>query len=310
MKKGILITRLITAAFAVALFISGCKKENSDTLSPEEEKEAAFYTTESEIESEVTFNDVFDNVMGVNSEVGMGGVGIFGKTSSSSQPDKNEVARMDSMPPCVTVTIVPLQPGVFPKTVTIDFGTGCFSHGHLRSGKIKTVYSGPLRNPGNSATTTFENFKIDSISVEGTHKITNSTNTTSGSNQRQFKIEVINGRLTKPNSNYTEWNTSRTNTQIEGNGSITPADDISQIRGIANGKVKRGNLLVLWNSEITEPLVKKFICRWISKGRIRTVRQGLPQNTPWVAVLDYGTGTCDNQASLTINGNTRQITLH
>lgn len=308
--KKILITRLMTIAFAAALLITGCKKEASDTLTPKEEEEAALSINESEVESEMTFNDVFDNVMGVNSELGMGGVGIFGKTSTNLQSDRSEISRMDSVPPCVMVTIVPQQPGVFPKTVTVDFGAGCFSHGHLRSGKIKTVYSGPLRNPGSSATTTFENFKIDSVSVEGTHKITNTTATTQGANQRQFKIEVINGKRTRPNGAYTEWNSTRTHTQIEGNGTIMPADDIFQVRGIANGKVKRGNLIVLWNSEITEPLIKKFTCRWISKGRIRTVRQGLPQNTPWTAVLDYGTGTCDNQATLTVNGNTRQITLH
>lgn len=309
MTKQTFTTRLLTAVLTASLFITGCKKEASDTLSQDEEKEAAVSINESETESEMAFNDVSDNVMGVNADLGMGGVGVFGKTTST-QTDKDVVSRVDSVPSCVSVTISPLQPGVFPKTVTIDFGAGCFSHGHLRSGKIKTVYSGPLRNPGSTATTTFENFKIDSISVEGTHKITNTTNNTPGANQRQFRIEVIDGKLTKPNGNCVQWNAVRSHTQIEGNGSVTPLDDIFQVRGTATGTVKRGNLIVRWNAEITEPLVKKFVCRWISKGRIRTVRQGLPQDTPWVAILDYGSGTCDNQATLSINGNIRQITLH
>lgn len=307
MKKRSLVTRLATAAFAATLFIIGCKKENSDTLSSQEEQQAALFTSESEAESEVMYDDVYDNVLGVNTELGFGGVGIFGRVATSAG---GREARLDTVPSCVTVTITPLQPGVFPKTVTLDFGAGCFSHGHLRSGKIKTVYTGPLREAGSSATTTFDNFKIDSVKVEGTHKISNTTNTTSGANQRQFKIEVINGKLTKPNDNYTEWDAVRTQTQIEGNGTLSPVDDILSVRGTAHGRVKRGNLIVLWGSEITEPLIKKFTCRWISKGRIRTVRDGLPANTPWVAVLDYGTGTCDNQATLTINGNTQQITLH
>ena len=309
MKKNSLLPRLTTMLIIATLSIISCKKESSDTLSAQEEEQAASFINESEIESEVTFNDVFDNVMGVNSEVGMGGVGVFGRTSSTSS-DRPETARTDTMPSCVTVTIVPQAPGAFPKTVTVDFGSGCFSHGHLRSGKIRTVYSGPLRNPGSSATTTFDNFKIDSVQVEGTHRITNTTGSTPGANQRQFKIEVIDGKLTRPNGNFSMWNSARTNTQIEGNGSVTPADDIFSIRGFANGKVKRGNLLVLWNAEITEPLIKKFICRWISKGHIKTVRQGLPQNSPWVSILDYGTGNCDNQATLSVNGNTQQITLH
>ena len=307
MKKLCFITRLTTVAFAATLLISGCKKENSDTLSSQEEQEAAIYSSESEADAEVAFNDVFDNVMGVNSELGTGGVGIFGRVAS---PRDGRVGGVDSLPPCVRVSIAPLQPGVFPKTVTIDFGAGCFSHGHLRSGKIQIVYTGRLLVPGSSATTTFIHYKIDSIEVGGTHVITNTTANTPGSNQKQFKIEVINGKLTWPNGNFAEWDAVRTNTQIEGNGTAVPADDIFSVRGHANGKVKRGNLIVLWDSEITEALVKKFICPWISKGRIKTVRRGLPQNTPWVAVLDYGTGVCDNKAALTINGNTRQITLH
>lgn len=301
-------TRLTIVAFTATLLFSSCKKETSGDLSATEEEQAATYTSESEIETEITFNDVFDNVMGVNSDVGTGGVGIFGRTSDTKESGRT--SGVDSMPPCTSVTITPLQPGVFPKTVTIDFGTGCFSHGHLRSGKIQTVYTNRLSIPGSMATTTFINYKIDSIAVEGIHKVTNTTGSTAGSNQRQYKVEVQNAKLTKPNGNYIEWNSVRTNTQIEGNGSVTPADDIFRLTGRANGRVKRGNLIVLWNSEITEPLIKKFICRWISKGSIKTIRQGLPQTTPWIAVLDYGNGTCDNLATLTINGITRQINLH
>lgn len=76
--KKISLTRLMTITFATALFIAGCKKESSDTLSAQEEEQAAVYTTESEAESEVTYDDVYDNVMGINSELGIGGTGVFG----------------------------------------------------------------------------------------------------------------------------------------------------------------------------------------------------------------------------------------
>ena len=80
-------------------------------------------------------------------------------------------------------------------------------------------------------------------------------------------------RLTKPNTgNYFQWNAVRTLiTQTEGNGTVIAADDIFKVTGnVANGKVKRGILIFLWNSEITEPLIKKYICSWISKGTIKT----------------------------------------
>lgn len=308
MKKIFFFTRLATVAFAATLFIIGCKKEASDTLSAGEEQQAAAFSGESEAESDGTFDDVSNNVMGVNTDVGIGGVGIFGRTASPSVSGRE--MNVDSVPSCVTITITPLQVGAFPKTVVLDFGAGCYSHGHLRSGKIKTVFTGPLREAGSVATTTFDNFKIDTVKVEGTHKITNTTATTAGSNQRQFKIEVTDGKLTKPNGNYAAWNSVRVNTQAEGNGTVSPLDDVFKVTGNASGRVKRENLIVSWNAEITEPLIKKFTCAWVSKGRVKSVRQGLPANTPWVAVLDYGSGACDNQATLTVNGNTRQITLH
>lgn len=307
MKRLSLAAQIAGVVIAATLVVVGCKKEASDTLSPQEEEQAATYTCQAEVDAEMAFDDVYDNVMGVNAELGLGGVGIFGRVASSPT---GRMTAVDSLPSCTTVTITPQQAGTFPKTVVLDFGTGCFSHGHLRSGKIRTVYTGPLREAGNSATTTFDNFKIDSLQVEGTQKITNTTNSTTGSNQRQFKLEVINAKLSRTNGDYSEWTATRTQTQIEGNGTMAPADDILSVQGTAHGRVKRGTLVVIWNSQIAEPLVKKYTCRWISKGKVRTVREGLPTNTPWVAVLDYGAGTCDNVATLTVNGNTQQITLN
>lgn len=303
MKKLSSISRLLTLIVAASLIFSSCKKEYSDTLTAKEEEEAANEASISETETEFAFNDVFDNVMGVNAEVGIGGVGVFGRIMTNGrllQPDSIR---------CFTVTVTP-QPTGFPKTVVIDFGNGCNSQGVNRSGKIITVYTGRLIHPGSSATTTFENYKINGLSITGTHVITNTTATVSGSNLRQFTVEVTNAKIIRPNGTYIQWDSKRVSTQVEGNGTLLPADDIFSIRGSAKGKVKTLDHLFQWNSEITEPLVKKFICHWISKGIIKVTRETLSANSPWVSVLNYGNGDCDNKATITINGNTRQISLH
>jgi hypothetical protein len=127
-----------------------------------------------------------------------------------------------------------------------------------------------------------------------------------------YRIEVANGKVTRPNGNYTEWNSVRTVTQIEGALTIAdPRDDIFRIEGSANGQVRTTTLAVRWESTITEALIRRVTCRWIVKGRVRTIRANLPNagNSPWVGVLDFGAGNCDNQATLTLNGVTRQITL-
>jgi hypothetical protein len=303
MKKTTLLTRLTTTFFAATLLVIGCKKESSSTLTQQEEEQVAVFTTESETEAQFAFDDVFNNVVGVNADLGTGGVGVFGRTADQPLTEK-----LDSIPTCVKVTITPLQPNVFPKTVVLDFGAGCTSHGHFRAGKITTVYTGRLLEPGKSATTTFDNYKIDSITVTGTHKISNTT--AAGANQRQFKIEVTDAKLSKTSGNYEEWNATRIQTQIEGNGTVLPADDIFRITGNSSGKTKKGDLLVSWTSEIQEPLIKKFTCPWFSQGTIKTERNGLPANSKWIGVLSFGDGTCDNKATLTVNGTTHQITLH
>lgn len=306
MKKSALFTRLIAAAFFGSLVMIGCKKENSGSLSPAEEEQAANYSSESETENEVVFNDVFDNVMGVNTDVGIGGTGIFGRVAANGRETGT-----DSLPSCTTVTITFLNaPAKFPVKIVIDFGVnGCLGRdGHMRYGKIITEYSGRLLEPGNSATTRFDGFKFDSISVQGTHKITNTT--TAGSNQRQFTIDIVDAKLTKPNGNYSLWSSQRVITQVEGNGTpLYPLDDIFKITGSAHGQVKHGDLIYAWRSEITEPLVKKFTCPWISKGVIKVRRETLSSNSQWVATLDYGTGDCDFLATLSINGVTKQIKL-
>ncbi len=306
MKKNFLLTQLMTVTLASFLLFA-CKKEKSESLSPGQEEQAANYNTESETENEVVFNDVFDNVMGVNNEVGVGGTGIFGRRTADGTMGRGMNA--DTIPSCLKVTITRLNlPEPFPVKIVLDFGNGCPGpDGHIRYGKIITVYSGKLIIPGRSAITTFDGFKVDSISVEGTHKITNTT--APGSNKAQFTVEVTDARLTHPNGNYSIWSNQRIITQVEGNGTVMPADDIFSIQGSAHGRVKKGNDLFAWQSEITEPLRKKYACHWISKGIIRIRRETLSTTSPWVAILNYGNGDCDYLATLTINGITHQIQL-
>ena len=290
--------------FSSLLVIASCSKEKSGTGTDAQEEEVSKVTGEADAEAETTFNEFFDDVMGVNNDVGVAGSGVFfGRTDSLSP-----------VPRCFTITITHPTSNPFPAKVVIDFGTtGCPGpDGRVRKGKIIIEYTNRLTVPGAMATATFQGFYVDAIHVEGTHKITNISGSPlpPANIARKFKVEVINGKLTKPNGDYTEWNSTRTLIQIE--GLLTPdlfRDDAFKIEGSANGRTLRGNLLVRWESTITEPLIRRFTCRWIVRGKIKTIRATLPSNSRWVALLDFGAGTCDNQATLTINGVTRQITL-
>jgi hypothetical protein len=277
---------------AGAVTFTACKKERSEV------KEALIETTVNENEATQAYEDVFDNTMGIGTETGedlgiTGGIGIFSRSTDFD----NTVARPDSGR-CFTIRVVPQTPGVFPKTVTIDFGTGCIGKdGKLRKGKIITVFTGPMRIPGSKASTTFDGYKVDSVAVAGTHQVENN----STSNNQIFTTRVLDGKLTWDSGRWIKWSSTKTVTQLEGNGTpLYPLDDVFSIVGAGRGENSRGNS---WAHEIIEPLIKKFTCRWISKGVVRI------RWNDTSALLNYGNGECDNKATINVNGTIREITL-
>ena len=301
----------LAALILVSLVVFGsCKKESSDEEKKQEEF-ASQASSEADAESDDIFNEVFDNVLGVNPDVGFGGTGVFGQMNPGNT---GGTARLTACPD-VTFTYTSGIPNTFPVKVVMDFGTGCVGRdGRTRSGRIITVYTNRLFVLGATATTEFADYTVDSIKVQGRHVITNQGEVISTSPsiciRHRWKVEVRDAKLTKPNGNYVEWKSTKTITQLE--GMCTPyihIDDIYKIEGGGSGKVKRGDLLIAWNSEITEPLIKKFSCRWLVKGTIRVMRLNLTTNSPWVAAINYGNGDCDNKATVTINGIPHIITL-
>jgi hypothetical protein len=301
MKTKLLTT--LSAVLLIAITFTACQKDTPSNLSPEEEESATLASSESDAESEIAFDDVFNNVMGVNADVALGGTGIFGGAAAGIDGQLNKTTA------CFTVTATNLTANqIFPLRIVIDFAGGCMGpDGRVRRGKIITEYSNRLITPGATATTTFDGYFLDSIKIEGTHKITNTSTATT----RQFTAEVINAKITRPSGNYAQRNGTRIVTQMEGLG--TPAiaiDDVFKIEGSATGTVKRGSRIIAWKSEIVEPLLKRFACRWITKGTITVKRETLASTSPWIATLDYGNGECDNKASLKINGKLLEIILH
>lgn len=298
------LTRITSIALLSGILVfSACKKESSSDSAADKETYAAA-TGQAQSEADVVFDDVFNNVVGVDAEVGVGaGVGIFSSsTTTDGAVETNGVNGADSTR-CFTVSYTQLAaPARFPLQITLDFGTGCTARdGRTRKGKIITVYTGPLIISGNSSTTTFDGYQVDSIKVQGTHKVQN----VSSSNNRAFKITVTGAKLTKPNGNYSEWNSEKTITQTEGNGTpLFPLDDVFSVTGASNGAVQKNGLLFQWSTEVTNPLIKKFLCRWFVQGTVVLRKSNSP-----VAELNYGTGTCDNKATLTVNGVVREITL-
>ncbi|MBK7432459.1 MAG: hypothetical protein IPI66_00290 [Chitinophagaceae bacterium] len=291
MKKTM---NLATWLAAFALFgtfvLSGCKKDNSSAITesnPAEEANTLTATTE-EAETDAQFDDVFNITASMNtSQVGED-LGLGSNVSGLFELGANT----PSNPPCFTIEVVPNIPGVFPKTVTIDFGTGCLGRdGKFRKGKIVSIYTNRMLVPGAKVSTTFVGYYVDSFHIEGTH-ITENTST---SNMQGWKNTVIDGQVTNTITNrWVKWNTTKNVLQIEGNGTPRlPLDDVYKITGFGRGSNSAGHS---WAALVMEPLIKKFTCRWIVKGTVKLIRDGRE------ALLDYGNGNCDNLAIIYING--------
>jgi len=288
--------------YALILFcIVACQKDDKVTDSPEDRQEFATATSASDADAQIIFDDVLENVVGVNSEVAIGGTGVFAPNVAHESGSGPLSVEGDSAK-CYVLTVTHLNENeFFPAKVEIDFGAGCTGHdGITRKGKIIIVYSKHLILPGATATTTFDGYYVDGIHVEGTHLITNN----SSANGLALSVKVTNAKLTFENGNYTEWNTEKNWIQSQGFGTVQPSDDIFELSGSSNGSTKRGEKFYQWTAATTTPLVKKFTCKHIVQGSIT-----FSKNNSGTAVLDYGDGSCDNKATLTAGNWSLEITL-
>lgn len=267
--------KVISAAlsvFAVGVFFSSCKKDKKED--PNDQPQAIQLSVANNI-AEAGYDDAFEVVLSDGAANGVAGKGQS----------------------CATVSFNNADPNTFPKIMTIDFGTGCTTNGILRKGKIIATLSGKIRTAGTTISVTFDNYYVNGFKLEGTLSITNN----SGGNGLGFTTQTTNGKLTYPDASYYTHTGSHTLTQTAGAGTpLDFSDDTFSLTGSGTTASSAGNSLTV---SITTPLVKKLDCKNIVSGV-----QAFTYNTV-SGTLDYGTGTCDNLATLTIGSYTQEVTL-
>jgi len=200
------------------------------------------------------------------------------------------------LPPCATVTVT----GAFPnKLIVIDFGTICTFNGVTRSGKINISLSDSIKKPGSVANITFTNYVVNGHKKEGELTLTN----TSVLPGRSVHRKMVNGKITRLlDGKFWLHNGEQDITQTAGVGTPQRADDAFSIEGNSTVTNSAGQSRT---TTILEALQKKVSCHFIDKGKIKV------QGPNHFAIIDFGNGTCDNKATLSIDGNPpRDITLH
>lgn len=261
-------------ALPSVFFFASCEKE----AEPDPEFDTTFKMTEDQAISESINDDATT---------------VFFETSVNAGLYRvNGTAETTNILSCATVTVTPQN--TFPKTITVDFGAGgCVSNdGISRKGKINITLSNYLHNPGTTAVMTFENYYTAGFKVEGTITWTN----TSTQNGISWTRQITNGRVTEPLSGY-YWTHEGTKNVTQTAGANTPLnllDDVYSVTGTHTVTNPAGKTRTV---TITEALEKKTTCHNVSKGKMKI------QATTHFAILDYGDGTCDNIATITIDGN-------
>lgn len=189
----------------------------------------------------------------------------------------------------VNITVSPANS--FPKSIIIDFGTGTTSsNGIERKGRILIKLSDMVRKNGSTAIILFDNYFVNGYKKEGTITWTNTNTATAKGWQRK----TTNGKTTAPDGEYWLFEGVRDAVQIA--GAATPNTLLDDIFLITGNQTVTNALGKTRNCFITEALEKKLACENITAGKLRV------EASNHTAVIDFGSGTCDNLATISIDG--------
>ena len=271
--------RLLYPTMAIGILFASCNK-SENTSSTKETTEAS-----TDVLAETTFDEVQE---------------IADQAYDLKYPGLKDIeARYnDHFGDCVTVT---LDTTVMSRVMTIDFGeVNCLCRdGKYRRGQIIVTFNGRYFQPGTVITHGFNDFYVNDNHVEGLKTLTNNGHNDAGF--MWFSI-IVDGQITLiENGNVINWSADKTKTWIEGNGTPRRNDDVYLIEGSGTSSNSNGSG---FTRLITNPLRRELSCRWIVSGTVEIT----PVNRP-IRVLDYGDGSCDSLATVTVNGETITIIL-
>ncbi|MFI5134555.1 MAG: hypothetical protein ACHQD9_01760 [Chitinophagales bacterium] len=208
------------------------------------------------------------------------------------------------LPACATVTLDTVSD---PHSMVINFGsTPCLCDqwdNRYRQGVVTVTWTGGYRQPGTVISYSTSSYyrgdaadQMDQINFSKT--VTNEGLNNAGN--LHYSI-VTTGSMTTFDGQTSNWSATKDKEWVAGSGTSDPSDDVYKFSGTLSGTNLNG---VAYTATITTPLVKNA-CDWYVSGTVDFTRTNMP-----TATLDYGNGNCDDQATVTVNGQTKTITLH
>jgi hypothetical protein len=263
----------------LSMFVLSCNEDetNSSTELSEAEVNAKI---------DVITEDVSDIIEGqFNQQVN----NVAGRSEDNSEPE---------LPSCATVTVSFTETSW---TRTVVFDNCELPNGNVVDGTIIVRGSLNFDSPSHTISYTFENFRHNNRLIEGNRTVIRTFQSTSTLIQPHPVAKMyIDMTVTFPNGNVYTRVGYRIREMIEGfNTPFIRMDNVFSITGSWTTTFQTETR----TSTITTPLIVRANCPNIVSGVVTTERDN------YRAVLDYGNGDCDNQATLTVNGTTTTITL-
>ena len=186
---------------------------------------------------------------------------------------------------------------VYPRTVVVDFGTGCTGpNGITRSGVITLVVTGGMwSTEGATWTATFENFGVGNRTVNGTKTRTFTGANAEGQPTYSFTSDLS---IVRNGASFAR-EASGTAVWLAGYDTEDCFDNIVQRDGTATVTGPQGGT----RTRTFTAVVHDQVCGYPVSGTVHIERQG-----PDVHV-EYGDGTCDNLATVERGGNSFLLNL-
>ena len=275
---------LMITALAVLSFTS-CKKDNSASGVLDQ---TSINLADDDAVTDVVYEDVYntaDNATIILDQIGKG------------LDVKSETVAIDS---CPVITITRPTADLWPKIVTVDYGTSCTGiNDNVRSGKIVIEVTGPRLQLGSKRTVTFVYYYYNGIKVEGTKVLENMGYNLN--NNLVISVKLTDGKLTLPDGTTIERTTDHQREWIAGLQTKNIWDDECLITGTSTGKNIEG---VAYTNTIMTALHWTRACRFLVSGVVNIQRDGKDP-----VQLDYGNGDCDSKAIVTKDGVSKEILL-
>jgi len=186
----------------------------------------------------------------------------------------------------------------------IDFGDNdCLYNGKLRKGKINISYSGKYRDSSSVVTSSFDNYYVNGMLVQGERIITNQGTNNNGN--LYFKIKVNNASISTHNGTI-NWNCDIIKEWTKGANTYTDnSDDEYYIIGNANGNGTNGND---FTAIITDTLNIDYSCLpncIIKNGIAEIYPQGYSKR-----IINYGETLCDCNVDIIIKEDKYPIVIN